>query len=267
MKKVLLYLSAGFATLVFIFLLGNLQNGYKYKPSDELIQIVPFNPKNYVKASQFLEANPYDQKEQIIKVPKGQTERYINLLKGPYGPNIEAIPVIIPQKFNWNEYSNALENNLKGLLNGNYGELTSISGKEIAFSEGIKNMMQLTSTYFFPALFSAIVIGAGLAVAASLFRWFGRITDAIHRVLVAIPDFFLIVLLIYIVILLSKFTTKRLVLVTQIHTEIPFLIPYITITFIPALVIYGTMRIAIDRELRKVISKPLCQKGFQIAGF
>ncbi|AQT84853.1 hypothetical protein B1222_11440 [Paenibacillus larvae subsp. pulvifaciens] len=39
-------------------------------------------------------------------------------------------------------------------------------------------------------------------------------------------------------ILLSKFITKRPVLVTQIYTEVPFLIPYINILFVPMLVIW-----------------------------
>ncbi|MDR5594168.1 hypothetical protein RB153_01170 [Paenibacillus larvae] len=45
MKKVLLYLLAGFATLIFIFLLGNFQHGYTNKPSDELIQDSPQSTK------------------------------------------------------------------------------------------------------------------------------------------------------------------------------------------------------------------------------
>ncbi|AQT84852.1 hypothetical protein B1222_11435 [Paenibacillus larvae subsp. pulvifaciens] len=60
MKKVLLYLLAGFATLIFIFLLGNFQHGYTNKPSDELIQDSP-NQQSYVKSSRLKDTQPYDE--------------------------------------------------------------------------------------------------------------------------------------------------------------------------------------------------------------
>lgn len=110
-------------------------------------------------------------------------------------------------------------------------------------------MLLRTCTYFIPGLLLAIVLSVFLAMAASIWRRLGTFMDGTYALLVGLPDFFLIVLIQLGAIYATKFLGHYVLLIVQVGDKTPFLIPFLTIALIPSVTIYGTLRIAIAREL------------------
>ena len=89
--------------------------------------------------------------------------------------------------------------------------------------------------------------------------------DAIHFFLMGIPDFFVIIVFQLLGIYASSFTTKQIITIVQYGNHVPFLIPFLAIAFVPAMLIYGTLRVAMQREMEEGYVRTAQSKGLGLA--
>lgn len=150
----------------------------------------------------------------------------------------------------WRYYGYTLKDQFTNFLHGDLGKYRDpYTRKEVAISQAIPKMLLKTCTYFIPGLLLAILLSMMMALWASVSRRIGTVLDGLHALLVGLPDFFLIVLIQLGAIYATKFLGHYVLLIVQVGDRTPFLIPFLTIALIPSVTIYGTLRVAIAREL------------------
>jgi oligopeptide transport system permease protein len=98
----------------------------------------------------------------------------------------------------------------------------------------------------------------------------GRLLDLVHALLSGLPDFLLIILIQLVSIYLTRLTGSNVILVAHYGDNIPFTIPFLTIALIPGVLIYGTLRLAIEREMTQdyittALTKGLSRRGEEAA--
>jgi ABC-type dipeptide/oligopeptide/nickel transport system permease component len=248
MKKSLLYMLTLFLTIIGIFLFSMAQKGIVYgTPSKDKIEL-------YVTAQTTLQnvvalvpkTSIVDEKANIVQVPAGEVLGYINVFT--HKPHVaSAIPYISTPHFSFGLYGNALKDRVSQYLKGDFGSI-GVMNRIFPATDYIAMMTKRSLAYLVPGFLFAVFIGLCMALLASIKPNSGKLMDVIHALLVTIPDFFLVALIWIGAIYLSKMTTHRLVLVVQINNEVPFLIPFLTISLVPCVLIYGTMRTALRRE-------------------
>ncbi|KIL39698.1 hypothetical protein SD70_18215 [Gordoniibacillus kamchatkensis] len=249
MKAFLKWTLLGVLTIVGIFLLSNIGTLFLNEAPDKLRAIASPSIDWNAALSKLPDVTVVDPKSGILSVPYGRTQAYASQLvriQGIY--RVNAVP--IEPTISWQHYTFTLKDELSGYLRGDLGMIRNTSiNKDIPVKQELKAMLVRTSAYFVPGLLLAVVLGVGMSFASSLWRRLGETMDGVHSLLIALPDFFLIVLIQLAAIYISKFTDKRLILIVQIGKEVPFLIPFLTIALVPGVLLYGTMRLAFQREL------------------
>jgi oligopeptide transport system permease protein len=186
----------------------------------------------------------------IIRVPAGQVELYVGKALGNERV-IRVYPAFMqPPKFSFDAYAAAVKDVVNQYLHGNFGTLTTRSGHgSIPMKEALQDMLSRTARYFIPAMLLAIGSAVFLSVVASMSRRTGRVLDGVHALMIALPDFLLIIFVVFAAIYLYKITGKRMILVAQFGDQVPFMIPFLGIALTPGVLIYGTLRAAIGREM------------------
>jgi oligopeptide transport system permease protein len=265
MKLLLKLAATGLCMITVIILVSNINKGY--------VSLVPDELKLYLWPTVTLEqmVAPYpdvkirSDKDNIIRVPFGKLDEYYRKLKSTQGIShvnkITMVPGFLPRA-----YFYEIRQQLMNYWNGDFG---MIRYRGASKSESIVDQLPIlvprTLSYLLPGIFFAILIGLIMPILASLQRTIGRFLDAMHGLLLSIPDFVLIILIQVSAIYLSKFSDKRLILVVQLGKEIPFLIPFLTIALVPGVLIYGTLRLAIQRELSENYVRTAFAKGLSLS--
>jgi oligopeptide transport system permease protein len=152
--------------------------------------------------------------------------------------------------FSLMKYTQALRVQIQDYLLGQIGYLTYNSNLDRSYSLNsmIGEMILHSLSYLLPGLALSIFLGLTLGFMASYSIRMGRLLDAGHKILLSVPDFLLVVILQYLGILLAKLQGHNVILIMQFGSEIPYLIPFLTISIIPSLHLYGVFRIACERE-------------------
>lgn len=239
----------GILTIVGIFFLSNISKAFINQAPDKLRLLISPSLDWETVTSRLPGSAVLDPKAGIIRVPYGRTYDYT--LKAVKVQGVYRVtPVPMTPTISWSHYWFTVKDQAGSYLHGDLGKILNTANfKEIPITEELKRMLERTASYFVPGLLLAIAAGVSFAFIASQWRRFGKLLDWIHALFVGLPDFFLIVIIQLIAIYISKFTDKRLILIVQVGQEVPFLIPFLTIALIPSVMIYGTMRLAIQREL------------------
>jgi oligopeptide transport system permease protein len=255
MRKTLMLLLAGLGTLVGVFLLSNVNDAFMdYSP--ELLK-ASHRSSGELKAltEKYPELTVEDADKGIIRTPYGKALWFYTQL-----PSINLIP--IEPTFSMKKYAFELKQKLEHYSRGDFGTSGGyFNTKGILFKDQLKKMIPRTLTYLLPALLFSILLGVGFSLLASMRKSLGKLLDGIHMLLMGLPDFFVIVLIQLFAIYASRFTDKRVILIIQMGNEVPFLIPFLAITIIPAVLIYGTMRTAIEREMGEAYVITAYSKG------
>jgi len=264
-KKASYYILSGIATIVIIFLLCHIQKGIVSQPPTRMEVVLKLDAtmeQLQQKYADNIVVEDWDR--HYINVVNIQPDRMNSFISGMlrYGGVYEVHMMPGMPSFSWKKYGEGLLDQLKRYSNGDFGIIATGPGKQPKLlTEELGPMIGRSFSYLLPAIATAFVLGLALPILAMLFRRIGSAMDAIHAALTALPDFFVIVLLQLFAIFISKFTTQRLVLITQVANEIPFLIPYVTITLLPCILIYGAMRHAIKREMAQPYVNTALSKG------
>jgi len=273
MKKMVSFIVAGICAIILIFLFSNVQLGIVQKPAEKLKLTYggeDFSWDDF--STRFPKLHVLDREEGIVGFSydevglKGYTplQNMRRLMGQIYGyPGIYKIQTFpeVPG-FSWEQYGQGMLTALKGYAKGDFG---IVIGKTSQTQKPLVNeigpMFGRTLPYFLSALFAAFTLGIALALLATMIKRFGRFLDGVHKSLMALPDFLVITIVITFAIFISKFTTQRLILIMQIGDEIPFLIPFVTIILLPCIMVYGTIRAALLREMSKPYIVAAMAKG------
>ncbi|KRE46217.1 ABC transporter permease subunit [Paenibacillus sp. Soil724D2] len=250
MSSIFRWILLGLFTLVCIFFLSNIRNAFLSTQPDQIR--VAIGPDTSIQkiSEQLPGSQVLNEKTGLLSVPYGKSWDYIGKtlsIKGIFRAN--TVPLEHPI-ISWRYYGYSLKEQVKGFAQGDFGKFRSpFNRKEVAVLGELPNMLLRTCTYFIPGLLLAIALSVLFAMTASMFRRLGALMDGTHALLVGLPDFFLIVLIQLGAVYATKYLGHFVLLIVQVGDKTPFLIPFLTIALIPSVTIYGTLRIAIAREL------------------
>gem|GEM_PF-3256664 len=250
MRSIWKWVGLGIFTLICIFLLSNIRYLFMSVQPDQIrVSLGPDMTAEKL-AGVLPGSKIVDPKIALIAVPYGKAQEYALTATTTRGVfRASTIPLDHPV-ISWHYFASQVQNQVTGLLHGDFGTFRSPTNlKEMRVIDAIPDMLLRTSTYFIPGLLLAIVLSIALALSASLWRGFGKVIDGIHVLLLGLPDFFLIVLIQLGAVYLTRALGHYVLLVVQVGGKTPFLIPFLAIALIPTVTIYGTLRVAMAREL------------------
>ncbi|MDD9270576.1 ABC transporter permease subunit [Paenibacillus sp. GCM10023248] len=250
MKSIIRWLLLGLFTLLCIFFLSNIRNAFMSTEPDQIRIAIGPDTSIHAISSQLPGSRVLNEKAGLLSVPYGTTWDYIGktaAIKGIF--RASSVPLETPV-ISWKYYAYTVKDQLQGFLHGDLGKFRNpYNRKELSVLGELPVMLLRTCTYFIPGLLLAIALSMLTALAASMWRRLGAVLDGVHALLVGLPDFFLIVLIQLGAVYATKFLGHFVLLIVQVGDKTPFMIPFLTIALIPSVTIYGTLRIAIAREL------------------
>jgi len=262
MRKIMNYAIATIAVLILLFLLSHVRHGLIITPVERLQLTLKDTATLGQVVQQTSGVEILDVEKNLIRISASADFHRVQaqLVMNRDVLSYATLPEL--PGFSWTNFGESLAHSLNNYAHGDLGNIIGArSGKAWPISGELGPMLERSASYFAASLGTAILIGLGVALAATAFKPLGRILDPIHRMLLALPDFLFTALIILLLIYLSKFTTERLLLVSQIGEDVPFLIPFLTCTLLPGLMIYGTVRQAFLRELTKPYIVTALAKG------
>lgn len=230
-----------------ILLLTNIGKGIQTIEPDKLI----VRPKANVKLAEIVARYPglsiVNEADRIVALPDENIPRYYSLLSRDSGV-ANVLEVKIPPTFNFERYGSALKAQLQQLSKGNLGTITFVSGKTYPLTDYLKEFILRSFSYLIPGLIAGIGLGFITALLAVLFPKLGKLTDVINSLLLSMPEVLVVALLQLLVIFIDQKAGFPLIAIAPNKGITPFLIPFVSILIMPAAIVYGSLRIAIERE-------------------
>jgi oligopeptide transport system permease protein len=187
----------------------------------------------------------------LVEVPQGQADKYRRNFILKDGIRY-AMRVSSPPRFSFAAYRKAVVNQVKAYANGDFGVITMAQTTSKVYAKPLGDYLELmlktSLKYFIPGLLTGIAVGYICAFLGAVRPGLGRFFDVMQGLLMGIPDFFVVVLLQLLGIYLVKWTGDQVFKILQYNEGTPFVIPFTVIAIFPALLVYGTMKIGIERE-------------------
>ncbi|KIL37041.1 hypothetical protein SD71_05140 [Cohnella kolymensis] len=239
-------------TLAGIFLLGNLNKAFINQAPD-LLQVGTGEEPTLEYVSSLLPGSAVQSEEdKILRVPYAQVDEYAAKAKRISGVwYARSVPLEKPV-ISFKSYWYSVTDQVKGYFEGDFGSIRGPTGTwEIPIGDAVKDMFGRSFSYLIPGLLLAVCSALLLSLLASLSRQAGRFMDGIHTMLLGLPDFVLVTGLTITAIFTYKSIGVRLFNVAAFGDTVPFYLPLFTISLIPGVLIYGTLRLAIQRELEQ----------------
>lgn len=252
MRLILKWGMLGLFTVMGIFLLSNINHALIGQEPNLLRMIISADTSMQSVSFRLAESVVVEEEKSggVLKVPAGKLEYYADLARD--NPRVLRVyPVMLQHpKFSFQAYLTAVRTEMVHYLHGDFGMLRTGSGHgAIPMTEALKDMLSRTSHYFIPAILLAICSAIVLSLLASMSRRTGQVLDGVHALMMGLPDFLLIMFIQLAAIYLHKITGSRSILIAQFGSQVPFLIPFAAIALIPGALIYGTLRVGIQREM------------------
>ncbi|HEU4963966.1 MAG TPA: ABC transporter permease subunit [Bacilli bacterium] len=248
--------------LLGILAVSNLDQGVQVYATDQTRVIVyPTTDLEHVVAKH-PDVQIVDAQDDIVSYPAAKQQAINKALLGD--PQVRLIEnVVIPPTFQWGTYREALKKQADQYLDGDWGTIlySSAPDKPRPITEHLGEMTLRSLTYLIPGLLLGLVGGFACALIAVLKPRVGRVFDWLHSLLMGLPDFFVVVFLQFIAILLARMAGKTVFLIMQFQDHVPYLIPLLAIAVMPGTLIYGTLRLAIEREWEEGYIKTAYAKG------
>ncbi|KIL37039.1 hypothetical protein SD71_05120 [Cohnella kolymensis] len=250
MKTLIKWVLLALVTCVGIFLLTYLNKFVLTDEPDRMQLLVAHGVSLEGVASTLPGSAVVNETEGILSVPYGRVEEYKALaLRETLVKMALGVP-LDNAKLSFEHFWFHVKDQLYNYLNGDFGTITGPNGQwEIPLTDALKGMLARSLGYFFPGLLLGLCLAFVLSIVASLRRGAARLLDGMHALLVGLPDFFLVTILTFASIYCYKLTGERLFHVAAFSDTVPFILPLLTIALIPGVLIYGTLRLAIEREL------------------
>ncbi|TCP59655.1 ABC-type dipeptide/oligopeptide/nickel transport system permease component [Tumebacillus sp. BK434] len=254
-----------------ILLIANLGKGILVVEPDQLgLKLMPGVTLAEV-AARYPDITIVDETHNIVQLPTGTRKDFWARFDrdcSQYYPACyidRSLSVPKAPTFSFSAYSEAVGEQLKGLFQGEYGAVIYNTGRkgqrEVPITETLGMMVGRSLSYLIPGTVLGIALGYLLALCAVWRPWLGRGIDKLHGLLLGLPDFFIIVIIQMLAIQLAKQSGHKVINIMQFGSEVPLLIPMVAISILPALLVYGTVRIAVKREWEEGYIKTAYSKG------
>lgn len=248
-------------TIAAVFLMSGISKAFIHEEPDQLSLKMGSQSTIQAVVSQLPGSAIVDEENLILSVPYGRVDDYRKLaVKLPGVLKTFVVPLDKPE-ISFRYYWLSVKDLLHNYSHGDLGLIRTTSNYDIPVTDMLKETVARTSLYLIPGLIVGVLLSVLLSLLASIRRGIGKVTDSVHALLSGLPDFLLIILIQLASIYLTRLTGRNVILVAQFGDEIPFVIPFLTITFIPGLLIYGTLRMAIERELSQDYITTALAKG------
>lgn len=254
----------GLAVLLGILMIGNLDKIFIQSAPDRVI--VTTKKVGAVSLEKIMEkyegTEVYEERFGLVKVPYGQVNRYVQLLKED--KDIRMVSKIqIEPKLDFKNFVVEVRDQLVGYTEGEFGTITyrNRMDRELPIDLQLGKMVKRSFSYLIPAILTAIIGGFALALLAIWMPKVGSLLDKFNRLLLAMPDFLIIALMQAIAILLAIASGKKVLTIMQFADNTPFLIPFLAISLLPTALMYGAFRIAVTREWDEGYIKTAYAKG------
>lgn len=260
MKIILKWGLLGLFTIAAVFLMSSVSKAFIHEVPDRLQLGISSATTLENVISQLPGSKIVDAKKHIISIPYGKVDAYRKLaieLPGVYQPI--AIP-LEKTEISFRYYLFSLKDLLHDYWHGDLG-LIRTGDYEISLKSILMKTIARTCAYLIAGLIAGVLLSVLLSLLASMWRAIGRILDSAHAVLSGLPDFLLIVLIQLASICLTRLTGRNIILVAHYGNNIPFTIPFLAIALIPGVLIYGTLRLAIEREMTQEYIATALAKG------
>ncbi|ARU63452.1 hypothetical protein CBW65_22470 [Tumebacillus avium] len=199
----------------------------------------------------------------IVGYPEAEEQKYKQLLKMDRQIDLTVVVPAFP-RIDWEQYGVVLKRSVEFYAKGELGEITfqtDIYPRNEPLERHLGDMVQRTFSYLIPAFVLAAVGGLLTVLLAVLLPRVGKVLDVLNRVLLSLPDFFLIVMIQYAAIVIDKQAGKPLIVAMQFGDQTPFLVPLLGIALLPGAILYGTLRLAFAREWQEAYVRTAYAKG------
>lgn len=258
-------------TILGILLIANLGKGLEVVEPDQFyLKLMPMRTIQEV-VERYPEIKVLDEKLNAVQIPSGQGEEYQEIFNrdcAKYYPAClidGALTVPKTPSFNFSAYGHAILEQLKGYGQGDLGGIFYDGGRagvrEVPIVDSLGKMITRSLSYLIPGTLLGILAGYLLALCAVWLPKVGRGIDWLHSFMLGLPDFFVIVMIQLLAIQLAKQNGHKVITIMQFGSDVPLLIPIIAISLMPALMIYGTVRLAVKREWEEGYIKTAYSKG------
>lgn len=172
------------------------------------------------------------------------------------------LPVVTTPSFDFKRYTEAVKVQFNSYLDGDLGVIGYMSRpKPLPITDSLPEMLKRSLSYLVPGLFLGIAVGFFAALLAVWKPRAGKFLDAGQGFLMSLPDFFVVVLLQFLAIAINKLAGSPVIIIMQFVKQTPLLIPMLAISILPAALVYGTLRIAFEREWEEGYIKTAYAKG------
>lgn len=252
LRSVLAGLGIAAGVVAGIILLSSLSGAFQSKP--DLNHLYIYTYPDRATLEEVVRAVPKttiaDAASGLVEVPEGQALKYRKEFILKHGVRASMM-VASPPQFSLTNYKNSITAQLKKFAKGDFGEIVVTSGLK-QYSKPLSGylgmMLKASMKYYIPGLLTGVAVGYLLALAGAVWPALGRLFTAVHGILMGLPDFFLVVLLQLLGIYLVKWTGDQVFKILEYNSGTPYLIPFVTISLFPSLMVYGTLRLAVNRE-------------------
>jgi oligopeptide transport system permease protein len=258
-------------TIVGILMIANLGKGIQVVDPDHLdLKLMPGRTIEEV-AARYPEIQIVNNERNTVRVPSGERDKYWNVFNNDCAQYDPAClidkPLSVPKSpsFDFKGYRDAITAQIKGFFSGDFGAITYDTGRfgerEVPITDVLGKMIYRSLSYLVPGTFLGILLGYALALCAVWLPRIGKGIDRAHGLLLGLPDFFIIVMIQMLAIQLAKANGHKVITIMQFGNDIPLLIPMVAISILPALLVYGTVRLAVKREWEEGYIKTAYSKG------
>ncbi|WP_310224817.1 ABC transporter permease subunit [Paenibacillus qinlingensis] len=249
-----------FITITAVILMSNISKAFILEAPDLLRINLSSESTNEEVVSQLPGSRIVDAKLHIISVPYGRVDEYGKLASKLPGVFLPRKVQLEKPAFSFHYYLFSFK---ELLLNYSHGDLGLIrtGNYDIPVKKVLKETVVRTCTYLIPGLIVGVLFSTLLSLVASMWGTIGRLLNSVHALLSGLPDFLLIILIQLASIYLTRLTGRNIILVAHYGNHIPFTIPFLAIALIPGVLIYGTLRLAIEREMKQDYITTALAKG------
>lgn len=267
--RIIKALLIGVLILIGILLISNINRGFETFEQDKIRVYTKVN----MKLADVVAAHPQtavvdaDQRvPRLVSIPYGEAGKWLPIFRQDKRvAGADTIP--LKTHFSMKKYTYEIQSQVKQLLNGNFGHLIYTAyrptdpPREVPINPQLGKMVARTLSYLVPGLALGLLLGYALSCLAAWKQKVGQVLDAFHAVLLGLPDFFVVVLLQMLGILLAKAMGHNVYNIMQFGDQVPFLIPFLAIAILPGAILYGTLRLAVQREWDEGYIKTAHAKG------
>lgn len=261
--KALRTIGALVGILIGLFLIVNIDKGVQLVAPDQIrIGNLPGQSSLATLFTNYPGTHVLNEKDRIVSVPIYTVEDHLAAFRKDPAIRL-AYTVPVEPHFSLPQYLAELKKELTQFSHGEMGTLEYQSSKYGAHSinSQLKLLFLRTISTLIPGILLGILLGYAGALLAAWKPRVGRVLNRLQDLTLSLPDFLVVVLIQFIAIFLTKMVGHSVISIMQIGDQVPKLIPIVVISLLPSALVYGSVRIAVEREWNEGYIRTAYSKG------